>query len=639
MCGICGEVTFEAGLPVRVETIVSMRDRIAHRGPDAQGVFISTDGRAGLGFRRLAIIDLSADANQPMASEGGAVHVVFNGEIYNFRELRAGLEARGRRFRTRSDTEVLLHLYEERGPAFVDAIDGMFAIALWDASRGRLVLARDRAGKKPLFYFQDGHRIVFGSEIKALFAHPDVPAEVDQAAVPSYFQYGYVPHPATMYRGVRQVDPASVVTVDRDGDVRARVYWRLEYPDASAPARIDYAVARDRVRELTTAAVSRRLVSDVPLGAFLSAGIDSTIVVGLMTRLTSAPVKTFTIGFEGDAAYDETDAARQVAARFKTDHTEFRVKPSAVQLIDRLIWHHDGPFGDSSAIPTYLLSELTRQHVTVVLTGDGGDELFAGYLRFRAALAAERLPRVAGAVLSAALGLMPSAPNERHVLARARRFARFMHLPLVERVSRWNSLFPDALSDLLHPDVIRAAGANDPLAHVRDELEAFRRFSPLGQLLAANFASYLPDDLLVKTDRCTMAHSLEARSPLLDTALAEYAATLPDTFKLSRGRSKAILRDAFADLIPADIDRRPKTGFGVPLDRWFRGELRDFVRDTLLPPSAKLSGYVRQDRVRQLIDDHLAGRTNAGHRLWALVCFERWLHLLPAWRAPAPVQP
>jgi asparagine synthase (glutamine-hydrolysing) len=234
---------------------------------------------------------------------------------------------------------------------------------------------------------------------------------------------------------------------------------------------------------------------------------------------------------------------------------------------------------------------------------------------------------------------MPSAPNERHVLARARRFARFMHLPLVERVTRWNSLFPDAPSDLLQPEAIRAAGPIDPLAHVRGELESFRRFSPLGQLLAANFASYLPDDLLVKTDRCTMANSLEARSPLLDTALAEYVATLPDTFKLSRGRSKAILRDAFADLIPADIDRRPKTGFGVPLDGWFRGELRDFVRDTLLPPSARLSGYVRQDRVRQIIDDHLAGRTNAGHRLWALVCFERWLHLLPGWRSPAPAQP
>jgi asparagine synthase (glutamine-hydrolysing) len=598
-------------------------------------VFVAADGRAGLGFRRLAILDLRRDANQPMAGERRSVRIVFNGEIYNFRELRAGLEARGHAFRTRSDTEVIVRLYEERGPAFVDAIDGMFAIAVWDDDAGRLVLARDRAGKKPLFYYRDGRRLVFASEIKALFAHPEVTADIDPAAVPAYFQYGYAPHPATLYRGIRQVDPATVMTFDRDGSVGQRRYWRLQQRDANDQATVRYDEARERVRALVTSAVSKRLVSDVPLGAFLSAGIDSTIVVGLMSRLVPEPVKTFTIGFEGDAAYDETAGARSVARRFNTDHTEFRVAPSAVALIDRLVWHYDGPFGDSSAIPTYLLSELTRQHVTVVLTGDGGDELFAGYLRFRAALAAERLPPGTGALLSGALRLFPAAPHERHVLARARRFARFMHLPLVERASRWNNLFPDQLPELLHPDLLHAAGAVDPMRHLRGELETLGRFSPLGQLLAANYASYLPDDLLVKTDRCTMAHSVEARAPLLDTELAEYAAALPDEFKLTGGRTKAILRDAFADLIPADIDRRPKTGFGVPLDGWFRTELRDFVRDTLLPPSASLRTYVRQERVRHLIDEHLSGRVNAGQRLWSLVCFERWLKLLPTWSAPA----
>jgi asparagine synthase (glutamine-hydrolysing) len=633
MCGICGELTFD-GAPVRAETIVAMRDRLVHRGPDDQGLFISAGGGAGLGFRRLAIIDLSPDANQPMAGDRRSVRVVFNGEIYNFRQLRADLEARGHVFRTNSDTEVLVHLYEDRGAAFVDAIDGMFAIAIWDEDAGRLVLARDRAGKKPLFYYRDHRRLVFGSEIKALFAHPDVPAHIDAAALPSFFHYGYAPHPATLYRGIRQVDPATVVTVERTGSISERRYWRLDYRDKDDRRIVDHAEARDAVRTLVTSAVSKRLISDRPLGAFLSAGIDSTIVVGLMSRLASAPVKTFTIGFEGDPAYDETAAARGVAERFKTAHTEFRVTPKAVELIDRLVWHYDGPFGDSSAIPTFLLSELTRQHVVVVLTGDGGDELFAGYLRFRAALAAERLPQAAGAVLSSALRWLPAAPNERHVLARARRFARFMHLPLVERASRWNSLFPDELPALLHPDVLAAAGTIDPMLHLRAELGALGRFSPLSQLLAANFASYLPDDLLVKTDRCTMAHSVEARAPLLDTALAEYAASLPDSFKLAGGRTKAILRDAFADLIPADIDRRPKTGFGVPLDRWFRTDLRDFVRDTLLAPSAHLRGYVRQDRVEHLVEEHLAGRTNAGQRLWSLVCFERWLRLLPAWSAP-----
>src|SRR5438445_3214945 len=516
MCGICGELTFD-GAPVRAETIVAMRDRLVHRGPDDQGVYLSAAGRAGLGFRRLRIIDLSAAANQPMANEDGTVRVVFNGEIYNFHELRERLLARGHRFRTLADTEVIVHLYEERGPAFVEDLDGMFAIAVWDERAGRLVLARDRAGKKPLFYYRDGRRFVFGSEIKALFAHPNVHIEIDPAAVPSYFLYGYAPHPATFYQRVAQVNPASVMTIELDGSVGERTYWRLDFggpadrlrqgyggpPKLHAkaeagPHRLGYQDARDRVRDLVTAAVKRRLVSDVPLGAFLSAGIDSTIVVGVMSRLMNEPVKTFTIGFDGDPAYDETAGAREVAERFKTDHTEFRVKPSALQLIDRLISHHDGPFGDSSAIPTYLVSELTRPHVTVVLTGDGGDELFAGYLRFRAALAAQRVPRVGGAVLEAALRALPAAPNERHVLARARRFAKFMHLTLLERAARWNSIFQDDVALLLVSDVPRAMRL-DPIAHLRPQLGAIDRLPPLSRLLAANFASYLPDDLLVKT--------------------------------------------------------------------------------------------------------------------------------------------
>jgi asparagine synthase (glutamine-hydrolysing) len=301
--------------------------------------------------------------------------------------------------------------------------------------------------------------------------------------------------------------------------------------------------------------------------------------------------------------------------------------------VDRLVWHHDGPFGDSSAIPTYLVSQLTREQVTVVLTGDGGDELFAGYLRFGAALAAERLPRAAGAVMSAAFRALPRGANERHLLARARRFARFMHLPLLERVARWNSLFQDDVRELLQPDVVSDAEQLDPLRNLRADPEAIGGFTPLGRLLAANFVSYLPDDLLVKADRCTMANALEARAPLLDTALTEYAASLPDDYKLRGRTTKAVLRDAFADLLPRDIVSRPKTGFGVPLDAWFRTELRDFARDTLLAPSAALGRYVHLDRVRVLIDDHLGGRTNAGQRLWSLVCFERWLKLLPSWSA------
>jgi asparagine synthase (glutamine-hydrolysing) len=642
MCGICGELTFGDGAATSAETVIAMRERLVHRGPDDQGVFVSEGGRAALGFRRLRVIDLSQAANQPMPNEDGTVRVIFNGEIYNFRRLREGLAARGHRFRSGADTETIVHLYEERGADFVEDLDGMFAIAIWDQREGRLVLARDRAGKKPLFYYHDGERIVFGSEIKALLAHPGVPADIDAASLPAFFTFGYVPHPRTLYRGIRQVNPASVVVIGMDGRMSERRYWRLMYPDGSAtpPASLNRttarAAARERVRQLVTDAVSKRLISDVPLGAFLSGGIDSTIVVGVMSRLMNTPVRTFTIGFEGEPGYDETAEARSVAARFGTEHTEFRVRPSAVQLIDRLVWHHDGPFADSSAIPTYLVSELARPHVTVVLNGDGGDELFAGYVRFRAALSAERLPAASGAWLNAALRLLPAAPYERHLLARARRFARFMHLPLVERAVRWNSVFEDDVEGILDPGVIASAGVCDPLAAVRDDLDAIAHFSPLNQLLAANFGSYLPDDLLVKADRCTMANSLEARSPLLDTALTEYTASLPDSFKLHGGRTKVILRDAFSDLIPPEIARRPKTGFGVPLDRWFRGELRDFVRDTLLARSAASRPYLRRSVVESLVDEHQAGRANHGHRLWTLICFEQWLRLLPEWTSSSP---
>jgi asparagine synthase (glutamine-hydrolysing) len=479
--------------------------------------------------------------------------------------------------------------------------------------------------------------VVFGSEIKSILAHPEVQTGVDEAQIASFFRYGYVPHPNTLYRGVRQLDPASLVTIECDGRVSSRQYWQLEFPPEGAAPPVTREDARERIRDLVTAAVRRRLVSDVPLGAFLSGGIDSAIVVGVMSRLMKEPVKTFTIGFEGEPVYDETAVARQVATSFGTEHTQFLARPDTVALIDRLVWHHDGPFGDSSAIPTFLVSQLTREHVTVVLTGDGGDESFAGYLRFRAALAAQSVPRAAGALLSASLRLLPGAPNERHLLSRARRFARHMHLPLVERAARWNSVFPDDLTELLQPEVAPAGPSADGVANRRHVMERIRQYSPLGQLLAANFESYLPDDLLVKTDRCTMANSLEARAPFLDTSLVQYAASLPDEFKLAGRTTKAILREAFADLVPPIVMRQPKRGFGVPLDAWFRGPLREYVRDTLVGSSVASHQFVRRDAIERVIREHETGRANAGHRLWALVSFERWLKLWPELVKPSDV--
>jgi asparagine synthase (glutamine-hydrolysing) len=635
MCGLCGELSFDRSRPVSADSVRAMRDQLVHRGPDAQGIFVSPDGMAGLGFRRLQIIDLTPSANQPMPNEDASIQLVFNGEIYNFKPIRDRLVAAGHRFRSHSDSEVIVHLYEEKGDALVDELEGMFAFALWDAPRRRLLLARDRAGKKPLFFYRDDHRLAFASEMKAFFAHADIRLDVNDEILPYYFIYGYMPGPDTSYRGVSQVEPGTVVTISADGAIARRSYWRLRYPDAlqQSTAVTDHRAAVGKVRSLVTQAVERRLLSDVPLGAFLSGGVDSTIVVGVMAGLMDEPVKTFSIGFEGDPAYDETEYARQVAERFHTDHTEFRVTPSAIGLLDTLLWHHDGPFGDSSAIPTYLVSQLTRQHVTVVLTGDGGDEAFAGYRRFHAALVAERVPSWSGPLLAALLAPLPSSPNERHWLSRARRFARYMDLPLLERLTRWNSFFYEDLDRLLAPAFAASQPFVDRLRPLRLDLGELAALSPLGRLLLANFRTYLPGDLLVKTDRMTMANSLEARSPFLDRELLEYAAMLPDAWKLSRGgQTKVILRQAFADLIPDRINRRGKMGFGVPLDRWFRGELRAYVRETLLASDARCRTYLDRAELETIVRRHESGEANLGQQLWCLLAFERWLCLLPEWR-------
>ena len=633
MCGICGELSFVPERPVTEHALAAMTATLCHRGPDHGATYCSRNGRAGLGFRRLSIIDLRPAANQPIGNEDDSIQLVFNGEIYNFQELRKGLVARGHRFRSASDSEVIVHLYEEIGDRAIDELDGMFALGIWDARAERLLLARDRAGKKPLFIWRDSARVVFASEPKAILAHPDLRIEIDDEAIPYYFLYGYVPHPQTFYKGVRHVEPGTTVSFDREGREEARKYWQLTFPDlrlqphadsaSHAPSRAE---AARRVRELVTDAVEKRLVSDVPLGAFLSGGLDSTIIVGVMSQLARGPVRTFSIGFEGDPAFDETAIARDTAARFGTTHTEFKVRPSAIELLDTLVYHHDGPFADSSAIPTYLVSKLTREHVTVALTGDGGDEVFAGYLRFGAAMAAERVPPWMARLGLGALEMLPTPKNERHLIARGRRFARAAGLPLQDRLVAWAGAFHDDLDDLLPGTAVTI----DRGRHLRN-LAGIEGASMLNRLLAANFHSYLHDDLLVKADRMSMANALEARAPFLDRALMEYVAGLPDHYKLAGRTTKAILREAFIDLVPEPVQRGAKKGFGVPLDVWFRGELGDYVRDTLLGPSARSRAYLSQDYVRRLITEHHGHRANHGHKLWTLLTFERWLTLLPSW--------
>lgn len=623
MCGICGMLRFD-GLAASRAAVADMMDSLRHRGPDSDGLHV--DGPAGLGHLRLKIIDLSPAAAQPMTNEDGSLWITFNGEIYNYRSLRATLMGAGHPFRSASDTEAILHLYEEVGDRVVEELDGMFAFALWDRRRERMLLARDRVGKKPLYYHKDDRRLLFGSEPKALLRHPGLAPEVDDRGVAAYFTYGYAPAPRSLYRDVEVVPPGHVVSYSVDGNEERRRYWDLRFPDAADVGRPDERSAEARVRALLTEAVKKRLVADVPLGAFLSGGVDSSIVVGLMSQLTSEPVRTFSIGFAGDPAFDETRYARMVSERFGTRHTEFVVEPRAIDLIETLVRHHDGPFGDASAIPTYILSGLTREHVTVALSGDGGDEVFAGYLRFQATILGERVPMAARRVGAWLASRLPDAAGYHSVGRRAQRFLRAGERPFYERFSEWTALFPRDLGALLRTEVAAAVGPLDPVAHFRPFLPGLERHTPLARLLYLNAKTYLPEDLLVKMDRSSMAHGLEVRSPFLDHALMEFCAALPDDFKVRRGRTKYLLKRAFSDLLPPAIAGRGKRGFGVPLGRWFRRDLADYVRD-MLGRDAAAGAWVDLDYVARLIDEHQRGVRDHGLRLWSLLTFEVWLRL------------
>lgn len=643
MCGICGVLDLW-GRPIAEPALRAMAATLGHRGPEATGIFLSADpgppGRdwpaVGLGHARLKIIDLSDGANQPLANEDGAVRVIFNGEIYNFVELRARLKSAGHQFRTESDTEVIVHLYEEVGERCVEHLDGMFAFGLWDARAGRLLLGRDRTGKKPLFYFTSPSLFAFGSEIKALLAHPDIPCEMRTEALPLLFLYGYVPGPDTLYRGIFQVPPGHSLTLDAAGQVRLRQYWDWVFPERDEGAGVgDEREATTRLRELMSAAVERRLIADVPLGAFLSGGLDSSIVVALMSRLMREPVKTFSIGFAGDPRFDETRYARLVAERYATAHTEFIVEPKAFDLLERLVGVYDGPFGDSSAIPTYILSELTRRHVTVALNGDGGDELFAGYLRFAAGVWASRVPRGVLRLGRAAMAGLPAPANPRHPLRRAARFLKNADRPFLDRYSRWISFFPEDLAELILPSAAPDLERLDRIAYFRPYLERIRNRSPLAQLLYLNAKTYLADDLLVKMDRASMAHALETRSPFLDRQVMEFVAMLPDRFKLRGRTTKWLLRRAFAELVPRPVLERGKMGFGVPLATWFRGELREPLESLLLPSTARLAQYLDARYVRWLVREHLAGRQSFEHQLWLLLTFEVWLRSMNRSRGAA----
>lgn len=631
MCGIAGAVWTDSRLALDAPTLQRMADALRHRGPDDQGCLIRTLPSSetspgisvGLAHRRLSIIDLSF-GRQPMSNEDDSVHIVFNGEIYNFRALRERLQGQGHRFRTHSDTEVLIHLYEQEGEDFLEFVNGMFAFALWDEGRRRLILARDRLGEKPLVYRLEQGRLVFASELKALLAVPGMPTEVDPASVDAYLAYQYVPHPRTIYRGISKLPPAHMAVYE-NGELRIRPYWNPDFNHEMTDREADD--ARDRLRSLLSDSVRIRLESEVPLGAFLSGGIDSTIIVGLMRQFSSSPVKTFSIGFP-IAEYDETDYAKTAAQAFGTEHHEFRVEPDAVQILDRLVWHYDEPFADSSAIPTWYVSRETRAHVTVALTGDGGDELFAGYPRYWAMSIGQRFD----ALPSAVRGLLASPwwralPQRRQksFWSRLRRFAESLQLSPQRRYLDWIAIFNSARrAELYSNSFLEALDGYDPAEFLEESYARSCRRDIITSTTLADLTTYLPCDLMVKVDIASMAHSLETRPPFLDHRVVELAAALPIGAKLRGRKGKRILLRAFSDLIPPTILRRGKMGFGVPLDHWFRGPLSRPTRNVLLDERTLSRGWFRPDAVRRLIDEHLSGTWNHSHRIWALLFFELW---------------
>ena len=619
MCGIAGQARLGGERPSR-ELVNAMCEAQEHRGPDSRGIHLDDD--IGLGIQRLRVIDL-ATGDQPIFNEDGSVAVVLNGEIYNYRELRAELSARGHHFKTGSDTEVIAHLYEEDGPGCVRRLIGMFAFALWDSRERRLVLARDRAGKKPLFYSERGDVISFASELEALMQDREIPRELDYGALDSYLALRYVPSPLSAYRAVRKLPPATVATFSSAG-LKLERYWSLDFGRKRTESDEDLI---DEIRDRLRVAVRRRMIADVPLGAFLSGGIDSAAVVAAMAEASTEPVKTFSIGFD-DPRLDERRLARVTAERFATDHHELVVKPDAVEVIPTILRHHGEPFADATAIPTFYLAEMTRRHVTVALNGDGGDETFGGYLRYVANLAASRFDRLPHGIrtgmAAAALKVPPSGRID-SFRSRVRRLGQVLPMSALDRHLAYMTSLKGFDRDRFYTPEFREQVGASPLDEVLGApWRASNATNLLDRMLDLDTHTYLSDDLLAKVDTATMAVSLEGRSPLLDHELMELAASLPPHLKISGREKKIGLKRALRGWVPDEILDAPKRGFQPPLALWFRSDLREMARDVLLDERARGRGYFRPDLVEKLLTDHGEERADHSQAIWTMLIFELW---------------
>lgn len=646
MCGICGEIDFNHG--VRVEPIRRMCKVLTHRGPDDEGmVFIrgnhcvevknsseshlNENGfQVALGHRRLSIIDLSEAAHQPMCNEDGRIWIVFNGEIYNFQEIRKKLQRKEYCFKSKSDTEVILRAYEEWGVECLDHLRGMFAFAIWDSNLNQLFMARDRLGKKPLVYFRQNGRFAFASEIKALLEIPGVERRVNINALHHYLTYQYVPSPDTIFEGIQKLPPAHYLLYDNKGNLRIERYWRLNF-DSSKKTYRDLQELMVLVRTRLEESVKLRLISDVPLGAFLSGGMDSSLIVGLMAKLSEKPVKTFSIGFE-EKEFDELSYARMVSNHFATDHHEFIVKPNAIEILPKLVWHYNEPFADSSAIPTYYVANLTKDFVKVVLTGDAGDENFAGYPRYLRSKWVDsftKIPRkLRKDLLPYFLRIFSSLHWREKTLNRLADFMEALSSDQGMNYAEQIKIFNAKEKEGIYTDDFREKVAKiNPLGFLLGKFEESKTENLVEQLLYVDINSYLPEDLLVKMDIATMANSLEARVPFLDHKFMELVGEIPIHLKLRGTESKFILKKVFKDFLPGDILKRKKMGFGVPVSKWFRNELKEYIYEVLLDPKTLNRGYFKREGIERLLNDHIGLRYDHSARIWALLFLEIWFRV------------
>jgi asparagine synthase (glutamine-hydrolysing) len=615
MCGIAGKFNFQPDQPVHAERLRAMTDVIAHRGPDADGFYVGSG--IGLGHRRLSIIDLST-GDQPLANEDGSIRVIFNGEIYNFADVRSELQSAGHCFRTQSDTEVIVHGYEQWGDAVVDRLRGMFAIALWDERRRRLLLVRDRLGVKPLYYCVTASGLTFGSEIKAMLEDPDVPRDWSPESLDAYLALQYVPCPRTMYKAIWKLPPGHLLVAE-NGGVTSRQYWDLAFPGDGDVSREDEYL--EELDALVTESVGLRLVSDVPLGAFLSGGIDSSIVVAAMAA-TASRVVTTSVGFD-EQAFDELAYARTVARHFGTESHEKIVRPDIVDLLPKLAWHLDEPFADSSAVPTYYVSAAAREDVTVALSGDGGDELWAGYARHNV----ERWESRARSWLGSPGRYLAGRVAGRLPLGlRGTRSLRHLALSPAEACARKHAygLFDDARETIYSADFASTVANADPFSSFRQAYEACPSPDPVDRALYVDVKTYLVDDIMTKVDKMSMAVSLEAREPMLDHKLLEFAATVPAGLKLKHGRSKYLLRRLLEKRVPRSIVDRPKHGFEAPIGEWLRGPLAPMVEALLRDGRMKDRGVLDDGAVTRLWREHREGTHDHRHRMWSLVMLELW---------------